>query len=54
MESSVDAEEEKAPPAQSDFAIKVLHLTDLSLEVGTNLPSAASTMDGKRNWLVEL
>ena len=41
VEVSVDAEEEKeVPPTQADFAVKVLKLSNLSLELGTSVPPA--------------
>ncbi len=46
VESSVDGD--AAMPAPADVAVKVLHLSDLSIELGT----ALSNMEG-RCWTVE-
>lgn len=48
MESSVDAEGVGEPPAPADFAIKLLHLSEFSVELGTAL--LGSSVDGMLVW----
>ena len=43
--SKVESTEGEEVPLQNDFAIKILHLSDLSLELGTSLlPSNKGTV----------
>lgn len=45
---AVGGEEGKDLPVQTDFAVKVLQLSDLSVELGTSpLPSPKASMSGE-------
>lgn len=44
---SAEGEEGKGVPLQTEFAIKVLQLSNLSLELGTNVLPPSSSMHGK-------
>ena len=54
VESSVDSAEEQSqaedtPPVPADFAVKVLQLSNVRLELGSCLSSVA--MEGEGPWL---